>query len=200
MDRYEPIDRICRYIDALPADRAWGREQILAKVCMVLGIKRARTGVEWSEDRPFKHLFWDHDTAALRARLVELMDDTEIDPMFLITGVLGTIEHWLRVVSDPAHTQYQNLHKAATLELMLAEKERPMHERKVSRTDDEIDDLVARLRDDLPSPEAMERAAAEGLRVFLPTRAEQFSYAFWHEYNAARLREGLEEFGESGGL
>lgn len=185
MERHEPIDRLCQFMSELPAST---RQTLVDQACIGLGLRRTPTGVEYTDHTPLKHLFWDYDSDGLRTRMVELMDEHGLTPEFLVLGVLARIEAWLRVMSDPAHTAFAKLDKERTLEAILAQKDLPEYERTMS--DEVIDDLVTKLRDGLPPVEQMEAEAAECLRVFLPARAERFSFAFWHEYNRAMLRLG----------
>ena len=140
ISRYEPFDRICKLINDLPK-HDFGRKDILQLICISIGVPAQETGLPITLDRKIGQIFWDYEASQLRDRLTALLDRMDVQPDFLVNGILCAIDNYLVGFTDPEQIRCAIDHHRRIIDKVQAEKMLPVEGRSQKIDDQSLDHL-----------------------------------------------------------
>ncbi len=140
ISRYEPFDRICKLINDLPK-HDFGRKDILQLICISIGVPAQETGLPITLDRKIGQIFWDYEASQLRDRLTALLDRMDVQPDFLVNGILCAIDNYLVGFTDPEQIRRAIDHHRRIIDKVQAEKMLPVEGRSQKIDDQSLDHL-----------------------------------------------------------
>jgi hypothetical protein len=193
------IAAFCKIIDELPPDR---RRTALGFTCAAIGKSPERTGLEFSVDRPMRHLYWDLEIEDLYDRLEYLVETVGLKEQLVVQGAVSYIETHFALWADVAFSQscvagFQRAREKAERQLTL-----PFELREDKQTDSQITGFITTLNEAIESAESR-RIDAEETADYLKSEFDAtYTLEFWDLLNHLKVEEmwpRLEKlFGESG--
>ncbi len=182
------IGAFCKIIDTLPAER---RDIALGFTCAAIGKSPEKTGIEFSVDRPLRHLYWDLEIEDLYNRLEYLVETVGLKEQLVVQGAATYIQTHFALWADSTFSESCTAGFRRTIENMQSQLALPVEMRNGRQTDSQIDDFISKLNELIDSAESR-RLDAEDTAEHLKAECDAiFTLEFWDLLNNLQVEKML---------
>ena len=168
------IAGLCTAIDSLPEAR---RQESINIACLFVGRISDPTGLEPQPGRTPQQLFWTPTIKELEARLIQLVEEQNINERVIVLGVTGSLEVELAMHADQDFSNQGHEHLQSTIDNLKIDLAKPQEER--SYTEDGLEDFIRDLEKKLEAGDQRRQEAEDALSHFRQKTTDFSTVKFW---------------------
>lgn len=157
---------------------------------LALGTSPDPTGLEPTMDRTINQLYWDITVEDIVKRMVELVEETELDEQMVVMGTVAFIDHALLRYCDPENIERMNERNHRFVDFLREQRNLPIESRRQQdMTDERLDDFIRKLEEAQDRTEVTD-SAQEALDWFRSEVDRLLNSKFWFSFEAWRAQHG----------
>ena len=168
------IAGLCTAIDLLPEAR---RQESINIACLFVGCIPDPTGLEPQPDRTLQQLFWTPTIKELEARLIQLVEEQNINERVIVLGVTGSLEVDLAMRADQDFSNQGHEHLQSKIDNFKLDLTKPQEKRSYAK--DDLEGFIRDLEQRLEAKGQRRQEAKEALNHFRQETADFSTVKFW---------------------